>query len=267
MFSSGNNLETWRLSFFVSALLALSVAELFFPRRRLRLPKGRRWLTNLSLIVLNSFAVRALLPISAIGAAVFAANNQFGLLSLFPAPAWFKIVVAVVLLDLAIYGQHVAFHFVPLFWRLHRVHHADQDIDVTTGLRFHTAEILLSGLFKVAIVMALGASPLSVTLFEIVLNVTAMFSHSNTKIHVGLDRVLRWGLVTPDMHRVHHSTLTEETNSNFGFNLPWWDFLFGTYRAQPKLGHDQMEIGLEAFQRPNETSELLGALMLPFRKE
>ena len=179
-------------------------------------------------------------------------------------PAWVGVVASVVLLDLAIYFQHVLFHAVPVLWRLHRMHHADLDFDVTTGLRFHPIEILLSMVIKLAVVAALGAPALAVLIFEVLLNATSMFNHGNVRIPAGLDRVLRWVVVTPDMHRVHHSILSRETNSNFGFNLPWWDRLFGTYRAQPAAGHEGMTIGIEQFRDPREL-RLDRMLLQPFR--
>jgi sterol desaturase/sphingolipid hydroxylase (fatty acid hydroxylase superfamily) len=181
-----------------------------------------------------------------------------------PVPAWIAVGVSVILLDLAIYFQHVLFHAVPLLWRLHRMHHADLDIDVSTGLRFHPIEILLSMVIKLAVVIALGAPAVAVLIFEILLNATSMFNHSNVRMSEGFDRVLRWFVVTPDMHRVHHSVLARETNSNFGFNLPWWDRLFGTYRAQPAAGHEVMTIGIEQFRDPRELG-LDRMLLQPFR--
>jgi sterol desaturase/sphingolipid hydroxylase (fatty acid hydroxylase superfamily) len=174
------------------------------------------------------------------------------------------VVVSVIVLDLAIYLQHVLFHAVPALWRLHRMHHADLEFDVTTGLRFHPIEILLSMMIKLAVVAALGTPAVAVLIFEVLLNATSMFSHSNVRIPLGLDRVLRWFVVTPDMHRVHHSILSRETNSNFGFNVPWWDRLFGTYRPQPAAGHETMTIGIEQFRDPRELG-LDRMLLQPFR--
>jgi sterol desaturase/sphingolipid hydroxylase (fatty acid hydroxylase superfamily) len=184
--------------------------------------------------------------------AFLAESKGWGLFNILPLPAWLAIPPAVLLLDLTIYGQHVAFHAVPLLWRLHRTHHADLEFDVTTGLRFHPGEILLSMAIKLAAVAVLGAPPLAVLIFEILLNATSLFNHGNVRLPLGLDRLLRLIVVTPDMHRVHHSIDRPETNSNFGFNLPWWDRLFGTYRAQPALGHERMTIGIDKFRDPRE---------------
>ena len=179
-------------------------------------------------------------------------SKGWGLFNILPLPAWLAIPAAVLLLDLTIYGQHVAFHAVPLLWRLHRMHHADLEFDVTTGLRFHPGEILLSMAIKFAAVAVLGAPPLAVLIFEILLNATSLFNHGNVRLPLGLDRILRLIVVTPDMHRVHHSIDRRETDSNFGFNVPWWDRLFGTYRAQPALGHERMTIGIDKFRDPRE---------------
>ena len=199
-------------------------------------------------MAVDTLLVRILFPTTAVGLALLAEARGFGLFNVVALPAWVAVVASVVILDLAIYLQHVLFHAVPALWRLHRMHHADLEFDVTTGLRFHPIEILLSMLIKFAVVAALGAPALAVLIFEVLLNATSMFNHGNVRIPAGLDRVLRWLVVTPDMHRVHHSILSRETNSNFGFNLPWWDRLFGTYRAQPAAGHEAMTIGIEQFR-------------------
>ena len=191
-------------------------------------------------------------PTTAVGLALLAQTRGFGLFNVIAAPAWIGVAASVVILDLAIYLQHVLFHAVPALWRLHRMHHADLEFDVSTGLRFHPIEILLSMLIKFAVVAALGAPALLVLIFEVLLNASSMFNHANIRIPLGVDRILRWLVVTPDMHRVHHSILARETNSNFGFNLPWWDRLFGTYRPQPAAGHEAMTIGIEQFRDPRE---------------
>ena len=167
-------------------------------------------------------------------------------------PSWIEVVLAVLVLDLAIYGQHVLFHHVPALWRVHRMHHADLDIDVTTGTRFHPVEVVLSFGIKFVTVVAIGASSLSILIFEVLLNATSLFNHSNLRLAPRLERLLRWFVVTPDMHRVHHSIVRRETNSNFGFNLPWWDRLFGTHRPQPEAGHEDMAIGIDEFRTPKE---------------
>jgi sterol desaturase/sphingolipid hydroxylase (fatty acid hydroxylase superfamily) len=202
-------------------------------------------------------------PLSAVAAAVAAAEFQWGLLNQFVMPELLKITIGVIALDLVLYLQHVLFHAVPALWRLHMVHHADPDFDVTTGVRFHTIEILLSMLLKVAVVAALGPPAVAVVVFEVLLNASSMFNHSNIRMPGGLDRILRLIVVTPDMHRVHHSKIRRETNSNFGFNLPWWDYALGTYRAQPSEGHETMQIGLKQIP-PKRAVGLHWLLSLPF---
>jgi len=250
-----------RLAAFFSVLLVVGVFESLFPRRRLTASKPRRWFANLGIVILNSLLVRLLIPLGAVGSSLIAARHGWGLLNLFELPPWFAIPVAALLLDLAIYLQHRVFHAVPVLWRLHMVHHADVDIDVSTGLRFHPIEILLSMLIKMVVVVLTGAPVAAVIIFEIVLNATAMFNHGNFRLPVRLDRWLRLLVVTPDMHRVHHSVLPDETNSNYGFNLPWWDRGFGTYRAQPRAGHAAMTIGLSQFR---EARGFGWMLLLPF---
>src|SRR6516164_1378668 len=222
------------------------------------------WPSNLAIVALNIVLLRILLPATAVSLALLAAQRGWGLLNNLRLPWWSTVVVSVVLLDLAIYLQHVMFHAVPALWRLHRMHHADLDIDVTTGARFHPIEIILSMLIKFGVVAALGASAVGVLIFEVLLNATSMFNHGNVHIPVGLDRWVRWFVVTPDMHRVHHSILVGETNSNFGFNLPWWDRLLGTYRDQPAAGHQGMTIGIEQFRDGRELW-LDRMLLQPFR--
>lgn len=215
----------------------MALWEILSPRRKLTVTKSPRWMSNLGLVALNTIAMRLLVPITAVAAAMFAESRGWGLFYLVDWPFWLELVLAILVFDLAIYLQHVMFHAVPVLWRLHMVHHADLDFDVSTGLRFHTLEIALSALIKLAVVVVLGPPALGVILFEVLLNATSMFNHSNIAIPLWLDRILRWFVVTPDMHRVHHSVIRHETNSNFGFNLPWWDFLLGTYRDQPSAGH------------------------------
>jgi sterol desaturase/sphingolipid hydroxylase (fatty acid hydroxylase superfamily) len=233
-----------RIGVFVGLLFALGIWEVVAPRRRLAASKAVRWFSNISLVALNSLLVRLAFAMGLVGVAYHAYGQRWGVLNNVELPTWLEIALSVVLLDLAIYLQHVLFHAVPLLWRLHLVHHADPDFDVTTGLRFHTLEIALSVVIKVGAILLLGAPPLAVLLFEVLLNATSMFSHSNIRMPARLDAVLRWVVVTPDMHRVHHSTNPNETNSNFGFNAPWWDYLFGTYRSRPAAGHESMKIGL-----------------------
>jgi len=239
--------------------------EVLAPRRQLTASKPVRWANNLALVALNTAIVRMLFPAGAIGVAAFADARGWGVLSLVALPTWVEGLLAVVALDLAIWLQHVMVHAVPALWRLHRVHHADPDYDLTTGARFHPFEIVLSMLIKFTAIIVIGPSVLAVMVFEVVLNATSMFNHGNVRLPLALDRVLRCFVVTPDMHRVHHSVEDDETNSNFGFNLPWWDFLFGTYRAQPRSGHTGMTIGIRDYTQAREVTWLPGMLLLPFR--
>jgi sterol desaturase/sphingolipid hydroxylase (fatty acid hydroxylase superfamily) len=252
-----------RLAAFAGVLALMATWELLAPRRPLTLSRPGRWFSNLGLVVVNTVAVRLLVPLGAIGVAVAAERQGWGLLRLLAAPEWLTVALSVVALDFVIYLQHVLFHAVPLLWRLHMVHHADLDFDVTTGVRFHTLEILLSLGIKAGAVALLGAPALGVLLFEAVLNATSMFSHGNVRLPAWLDRLLRFVIVTPEMHRVHHSVHACETNSNFGFNLPWWDYLLGTYRAEPRDGHEGMTIGLEQFRDERLADRLHWMLALP----
>lgn len=255
---------TIRLFAFASVLAALMAWEVLSPRRQRPLSRWRRWPGNLALVALNTAMVRVLFPLGVAGAALWADGAGWGFFNRIGTPAWVAFVGSLLVLDVVIYGQHVAMHRVPVLWRLHRVHHADIDVDVTTGVRFHPLEILLSMAIKVALVVALGAPAAAVIVFEIVLNATSMFNHANVGIPVGVDRALRRVLVTPDMHRVHHSVRREETDSNFGFNLPWWDRLFRTYRDEPKDGQLGAVLGLGQFREPGEL-RLDRVLLQPFR--
>ncbi|MCB1466504.1 MAG: sterol desaturase family protein [Rhizobiaceae bacterium] len=237
-----------RMAFFLGILLIMALWEVAAPRRRREIPRLLRWSNNLGIVVIDTLLVRLTFPIVAVGLALLSQERGWGLFNIFDVPAWLAFVVSVLALDLAIYLQHVMFHAVPALWRLHRMHHADLEFDVTTGLRFHPVEILLSMGIKLMVVAALGPPAVAVLVFEVLLNATAMFNHSNIRIPVTIDRVLRLIVVTPDMHRVHHSIHPSETNSNFGFNLPWWDRLLGTYRPQPRDGHETMTIGIEQFR-------------------
>lgn len=256
-----------RLSAFGVVLLVMALWEVLAPRRPLSVRKSPRWASNLGFVVINTLAARFLIPISAVAAAIVAESRGWGLLHLVDWAPWIEVVLAVLVFDLAIYLQHVMFHAVPAFWRLHMVHHADLDFDVTTGLRFHTLEILLSALIKLAVVVVLGPSALAVVIFEVLLNATSMFNHSNVSLPQWLDRLLRCLVVTPDMHRVHHSVVRSEANSNYGFNLPWWDFLLGTYRDQPAAGHDKMTIGISHLRDESRVDRLPGMLTLPFKAD
>jgi len=237
-----------RLAVFLGVLIVMALWEIAAPRRRVEIPRLLRWSNNLGIVLLDTFLVRLTFPIVAVGLALMAEDNGWGLLNQIAVPDWLAILGAVLALDLTIYLQHVLFHAVPALWRLHRMHHADLEFDVTTGLRFHPLEILMSMGIKLAMVLALGPPAIAVLIFEVLLNGSAMFNHSNIHLPRNVDRILRLFIVTPDMHRVHHSIIPSETNSNFGFNVPWWDRLLGTYLAQPKAGHQGMTIGIEQFR-------------------
>ena len=254
-----------RLGIFAGMFLLLATLEAWQPRRRLTVRKSPRWLSNLALVALNMVVVRVVVPLSMVGVGACVEARQFGALQQVPGPQWLRVLLAVALLDLAIYGQHVLFHRVPVLWRVHRVHHADLDLDVTSGLRFHPVEMLLSLAIKVAAIFASGAPALGVLIFEVLLNAGSMFSHANWRLPLGCDRVLRMLLVTPDMHRVHHSVVPTETNRNFGFNLSCWDRLFRTYQAQPAGGHEGMTIGLEEYRDEQQTERWPGMLLLPWQ--
>jgi sterol desaturase/sphingolipid hydroxylase (fatty acid hydroxylase superfamily) len=254
-----------RLGFFIGVLLIMAIWEAVAPRRQLNISKLLRWANNLGIVALNTILLRKVLPVAAVSMAVVATEKHWGLLNQIALPAWLAVIFSVVALDFIIYCQHIIFHLVPWLWRLHLVHHADLDFDVTTGLRFHPIEILLSMAIKIAAVIALGIPVLAVIIFEVLLNATSMFEHSNVYLPENFDRWWRRFIVTPDMHRVHHSIVPQETNSNFGFNLSWWDYLFGTYREQPSSGHEQMIIGLSQWQ-DRQVGYLHWMLILPFLK-
>ncbi len=255
--------ESWiRLLMFFGVLAVMAAWQMAAPKRELT--QGyRRWPANLGIVILDSLVVRLLIPAGAMGAALWAAENGWGLFNLVPLTGWVAVTVAVILLDLVIYAQHVLVHAVPLLWRLHMVHHSDRDIDVTTGLRFHPFEIIFSMLIKMSVVVLLGVPALAVLIFEVVLNGMAMFNHSNVRLPKAFDTIIRILFVTPDMHRVHHSIIKQETNSNYGFNLSIWDRLFGTYIAQPEKGHQGMTIGLAQFL-DQPAHQLIWMLRLPF---
>jgi sterol desaturase/sphingolipid hydroxylase (fatty acid hydroxylase superfamily) len=256
--------EAWlRLAAFAGVFAAIALWELAAPRRKPLYPRAGRWPHNLGLLVVDVLVLRALAPGAVVGFALAVEARGWGVLNTLGLPSWASFALGLLLLDLVIYCQHVMFHAVPTLWRLHRVHHADQDFDVTTGIRFHPFEILISTAIKCAAVAALGAPASAVLAFEILLNATAMFNHANASLPGPAERWLRWLVVTPDMHRVHHSVLYDESSSNFGFNLPWWDRLFGTYRSEPKAGHDAMTIGVDAF-RSRQDLRLDRLLVQPF---
>lgn len=255
-----------RLGAFAAVFALMAAWEAAAPRRALALPKGRRWPANLGVTLLNAALVRVLFPTATVGVALAAGERGWGLLNALDVPAPLAFAASFFALDLVIWAQHVAFHRVPLLARLHRMHHVDLDIDVTTGLRFHPVEILLSLMIKFAAVLALGAPAAAVIAFELALNLGSLFNHGNVRMPEGADRVLRRFIVTPDMHRVHHSILPEEINSNFGFFLSWWDRLFGTYRPRPQAGHDAMTIGVRDTRDPAVCARLGPMLALPFRE-
>ncbi len=237
-----------RFCFFFGILVLMSLWELLAPRRPLTTSKASRWISNLGIVLMDTVAVRLILPVQAVGMALFVETHGWGLLNNVILPPGMKIILGVLGLDLVIYLQHAMFHSLPVFWRLHRMHHTDLDFDVTTGIRFHPLEILLSMGIKMAAVAVLGPSAVAVVLFEVLLNATSMFNHGNVRLPKEIDRVLRLLVVTPEMHRVHHSVVIKEYNSNFGFNFPWWDRLMGTYQAQPMRGHEGMTIGLSQYR-------------------
>ncbi len=256
------NETTIRLGFFLGIFLLVGGWELLAPRRGLTDAKLRRWADNLGLVAINTLMLRLAFPLLAVGLAAMAQESGWGLFNILQLPAELTLILSLLILDFIIYLQHVMFHMLPTLWRLHRMHHSDLDLDVTSGARFHPLEIILSMLIKMGAVLMLGPSPQAVILFEVILNLSSMFNHGNIYLPVGLDRILRLLVVTPDMHRVHHSVIVRETNSNYGFCFPWWDRLCGTYRAQPEAGHTGMTIGLKEFRRPEHLGRLL---MQPFR--
>ncbi|QLE78673.1 sterol desaturase family protein [Francisella sp. Scap27] len=256
---------TIRLIFFIGMLLIVATLELFLPKRKLQQKKSTRWLNNLLLIFINTILLRLIFPVAAVGVALFCELNKIGVLNYFEFAESLKIVIAFIVLDLSIYLQHVLFHHIPILWSIHKVHHADMDIDVTTGLRFHPFEMILSMLIKIVVVTIIGAPVLAVIIFEIVLNATAMFNHGNIGLTKNVDKILRVFIITPDMHRVHHSTVVGETNSNFGFNFSIWDRFFKTYKAQPSKGHYEMNIGLDEYKDARTTQSIKGMLEIPFK--
>jgi sterol desaturase/sphingolipid hydroxylase (fatty acid hydroxylase superfamily) len=259
-------MEPWiRLGVFAAMLATLALWERVAPRRVQVYPRAWRWANNLAMVVVNTILLRALFPVAAVGAALLAQEAGWGLFNQAELQLAWSVPLTIVILDFSIWAQHLLFHRVPVLWRLHRMHHADLEIDASTGLRFHPIEIVLSMLIKIAIVLLLGAPAVAVLAFEVLLNATALFSHSNLRLPAQLDAALRWVIVTPDMHRVHHSWHPRETDSNFGFNLSWWDRLFGTYIDQPRDGHERMTIGLREFRDLSDL-RLDRMLVQPFRE-
>ncbi len=254
-----------RASIFFGVLIIMGIWEVAAPRRKPTLSKTYRWVNNLGLTFFNGFIMKVIFPIASTGVAITAYQNGWGVLRYFEVPSVLSVILFIVVMDMIIYFQHIMMHAVPLFWRLHRVHHADLNYDTTTGARFHTIEIILSMFIKFIAIVLLGPSVLAVILFEITLNATAMFNHGNVKLPKTLDKILRWLIVTPDMHRVHHSVEKDETNSNFGFNLSIWDRIFGTYRQNVRAGQLNMTIGLKNIRKPKDTNMILGMFLIPFK--
>ncbi len=254
-----------RLSLFIAVLGAMAMWERVAPARAPREPWWRRWRTNVGIAVFNTLVLRVALPTTAIGMAEFAAAHGWGLLNHYAVAGWLALAIGVAALDLVVYFQHVMFHSVPALARLHAAHHADPDFDTTTGIRFHPLEIVLSMLVKYAAIIVLGAPALAVLLFELLLNLTALFNHGNVRLPAALDTALRWILVTPDMHRIHHSVVEAERNTNYGFCLAVWDRMFGTYTVEPAGGQAGLRIGLSNFSDPGVSTTFSGLLGIPFR--
>tara|TARA_R110000772_G_scaffold41803_10_gene97438 strand:- start:5063 stop:5926 length:864 start_codon:yes stop_codon:yes gene_type:complete len=255
-----------RLGVFGGIFLLMAVLEITIPRKKPVLAKGPRWFTNISLIIVDTLALRLAMPILAVAMAEYAAGRGWGVLNSVDLSIWAETMIAFLLLDMLIYAQHIAFHKVPLLWRFHKVHHADRDLDVTSGVRFHPVESLISMVYKLACIVVIGPAAFAVFLFEVLLNAASMFNHANMRLPLGLDRLLRLFIVTPDMHRVHHSIIERETNSNYSFFLTLWDRVFGTYIAQLEKGHDDMVIGLSEYQDSKPT-QLIWSLLVPFAQK
>ena len=255
-----------RLGIFIGLFLVLAMMEYLAPRRELEHVKAKRWFTNWLIVIIDSFILRLVFTGAAVGVSLWAEINGYGLFNHVSVPSIVSVIICFIVLDFAIWVSHLASHKIPILWTVHRMHHSDVDIDVSTAIRFHPIEIILSMIWKMVIVVILGAPAVSVLIFEIVLNGAAMFNHSNIKLPLGLDRILRLFIVTPDMHRVHHSIVHDETDSNYGFNLAMWDRLFGTYIDQPEAGHNGMKIGLREWQDERPTN-LLWSLKVPFIKQ
>lgn len=253
-----------RLSFFIAIFAFMATWEVLAPRRTGQVKRRLRWPSNLGIVVFNTLLLRFVMPTTAVGLALAGETAGWGLLQQFDLPLWAASLLAVICLDLAIYLQHIMFHAVPVLWRLHRMHHADLAFDVTTGARFHPLEIILSMVIKLSVIAALGPPAVAVLIFEVLLNTLAMFNHANTRLPLGLDKLLRHAVVTPDMHRVHHSVIPREASSNFGFNLAIWDRWFGTYCAQPEAGHQEMSIGISTFRTERDLA-LDRMLLQPFK--
>lgn len=261
-----SNESAVRIGAFAGLLVLFSLIEALVPKRHRMQTRVKRWITNLSMVVISNMLVRLLFPVAAMGTAAYAEQKGWGLLNLVSMPFEVNILLSIILLDFAIYWQHVASHKIPLLWALHKMHHADRDIDATTGVRFHPVEIILSMLYKMAVILILGPTAVAVLLFEIILNGSAMFNHANMRLPKRLDRLIRYVFVTPDMHRVHHSIIKTETDSNYGFNLSIWDRMFGSYIDQPQNGHQGMTIGLAQHQT-DDPSKIGWSLLFPFNRK
>ncbi len=255
-----------RLGTFAGIFLIMALLEIAMPRKKRVLGRGSRWFTNMSLVLVDTLAIRLIMPILAVGMADYAAGRGWGLLALVDLPMWVEIIIAFLLLDMLIYAQHIGFHKIPILWRIHKVHHADRDLDVTSGARFHPLEAVISMAYKLICIALIGPAAFAVFLFEVVLNAASMFNHANVRLPLGLDRLMRFFIVTPDMHRVHHSVLERETNSNYSFFLTIWDRLFRTYTAQPEQGHDGMIVGLSEYQN-DKPANLIWSLFVPFARK
>jgi sterol desaturase/sphingolipid hydroxylase (fatty acid hydroxylase superfamily) len=253
-----------RLSAFLAIITIMAIWETMKPIMTLSISKKQRWMNNFGLVALNVIILRILFPTAAVGAAIYATEHSWGLFNNMTLSSWITVIISLIIMDMLIYFQHRIFHKIPILWRLHLVHHADLDYDLSTGLRFHPIEIILSMLIKFAIILILGIPIIAVILFEIILNSVAIFNHSNISFPKKLDRILRWFIVTPDMHRVHHSVEIDETNSNFGFNLPWWDRIFKSYRQQTRATN--ITIGLPEYRKPQQVYGIIQMLRLPFKK-
>lgn len=256
-----------RAGVFFGVLILMAVWEVFAPRRASTISKVVRWGNNLGLVVFNSILLRFIFPTAAVGVAIFVSEHNWGLLNFLHLPPLISVAISIVVLDFVIYFQHVLMHAIPALWRLHRVHHADLDYDFTTGVRFHPLEIIVSMLIKFVAILILGPPVAAVVIFEIILNASSMFNHGNIKLPAALDRILRLLIVTPDMHRVHHSVEKDESSRNFGFNLSWWDHLFDTYRQQPRAGHEEMVVGIQNYRELRDVTSIHGLLLLPFRNK
>ncbi len=260
-----DNEQFIRLGFFLGILVIMAIWEIIKPKRLLTVSKLLRWSNNLGLVLLNSFLLRLIFPTATLGMATFASEHRWGLFNYYEIAIFPAMIISIIVMDFVIYLQHVMVHTVPALWRIHRVHHADPDYDVTTGARFHPLEIILSMMIKFSIILVLGPPLVAVILFEVILNGLAMFNHGNVGLPRTVERPLRYLIITPDMHRVHHSIEDDEANTNFGFNLSCWDRLFGTYRDQPRRGHTMMTIGIHQFRSIQQTSLITGMLAMPFK--